>query len=149
MKTYEATHKNTRKIKRVLKLKRYSMDEFFAACPFTLEQLRTHDRTHELLCWRQLGMTWQLLSGENLTNTGRFFGRTHATVINSLNCVLNTVDGFGSPVMADAIKRIMERSATPGIRIDSHEISDFLTRHIGDPDEVDELTRRIFEIVNE
>lgn len=148
MRTYEVTHKNTRRLKRLLKLKRYSMDEFFEACPYTIKQLRSGDRHHNVLCWRQIGITWQLLSGDNLSKSAATFGRTHATAINSMTCVLNTLEGFGSPVMAQAIERIKERTSTPGLRIESREISEFLTRHIGDPDEVMELTDRIFELVN-
>lgn len=148
MKIYEVTHRKTRKIKRLLRAKRYNMDAFFAACPYTLEELKSKDRKHDIVCWRHLAMTWQLLSGENLTGAGKVFDRSHATVYNSLIHVLNTVEGFGSSVMADAIKRVREHSTVSCVRIDSHQISEFLSRHIDEPDEVEELTRSIFEIVN-
>lgn len=148
MKTYEPTKKSLNKIKRTLRVKKYTMEQFFAACPFTLADLKSKNRKHELICWRHLGMTWGLLSGEKLVIAAANLNRTHASALNSLTVVLHCVEGFGSPYMADAIQRILEHATINGMLVPSYSISSFLERHIGDPDIVSRLTPKLFEIIN-
>lgn len=148
MKTYEPTRKTLNKIKRTLRIKKYTLDQFFAACPFTLEELQSKNRRHELICWRHLGMAWGLLSGDILKMSSSRFSRTHASALNGLTSVLHAVEGFGSPYMAEAIQRVMEHATVDGVLVPSYSISAFLDRHIGDPDVVARLTPKLFELIN-
>ncbi len=145
---YEPTKKAINKIKRTLRIKQYSMDQFFKACPFTVSDLKSKNREHELVSWRHLGMTWSLLSGKKLTDSAAMFNRKHATAINSLTAVLHAFEGYGSPVLVEAIERVKEYGITSGVLVPTHKIADFLTENIGDPDEVARLTPILFELIN-
>jgi hypothetical protein len=77
-----------------INLKRYSMNDFWAVCPFDQDEFRPDERTASIRSWKQLGMVWARLSGFTSTESGRMFYRDHSTCLHAEKIVLDTLIDF-------------------------------------------------------
>jgi hypothetical protein len=79
-------------VKNLLGINKIYFEAFYNVCPFTLSTLKSKQKQEPLIFYKHLGAFWTWLSGETLEQTGLYFNKTHATVIHSLNNVINEKD---------------------------------------------------------
>lgn len=96
------------KIKSMLNLERYNMDDFWSACPHDVDIIKSKTRKEDIRSWRQVGMVWARLCGLSLEDAGLMLGRDHATVVHSENMFIDVLEGFGDPLIRVAIKEVQE-----------------------------------------
>jgi chromosomal replication initiation ATPase DnaA len=94
------------RIKAKVNAQRYEMSDFYAVCPFTIEQLCKPNRKNEIKEWRQIGMVWGRLSGLTTTKTGKMFSKDHSTVIHSTKFILDCIEGYGYESILEKIKEV-------------------------------------------
>jgi hypothetical protein len=101
----------THVIKSILNLSRYSMEDFWAVCPHDVDQIKSRSRLGPIRSWRQVGMVWARLCGHTLDDSGEMFGgKDHATVLHSERAILNVLEGYGDPLVGEAINEIVEHT---------------------------------------
>lgn len=93
-------------LKRKINVNRYIMNDFYLACPYSIEELKSRKRKQSLVSWRQIGLSWAFLSGLKLNQSGKLFNRNHATVIHSLKIVRDSLNGYQKSEIIDFIKII-------------------------------------------
>jgi hypothetical protein len=70
------------------------MQDFYDACPYTIDQLRSPSRKEDLKSWRNVGMFYQWMLNNNFMYTGIIFNRNHSTVIHGVKMVVDAMDGY-------------------------------------------------------
>lgn len=144
------TVKKLRKIRSKIDCSRFTMRDFYAVCPYSSEQLRKGNRRVEIKSWRHAGMVWAMLEKMNLRKAGEEFGRTHATVLHSIDVVLNSLEGYAFDEVADAINEIALFSAvSPLIKVPKTDILDFIGKYYIDQVTAERLANILLPILNE
>jgi len=57
--------------------------------------------------WRQLGMTWAVLSGYTLVDAGRLFNKDHATVIYATSMIKLALEGY-HPLLKEKLQEVID-----------------------------------------
>ena len=87
----------------------FNMQDFYDACPYSMDELRRKNRKQDIKEWRQLGMSWLAMQKFNLTEAGIQFNKDHATVIHSLNVIFDAMkQPKFQPSMALKIQQLMD-----------------------------------------
>lgn len=95
-------------------------------------------------------MVWAMLEKMNLRKAGEEFGRTHATVLHSIDVVLNSLEGYAFDEVADVIKEIALFSAgSPLIKVPKTDILDFIGKYYIDQVTAERLANILLPILNE
>jgi hypothetical protein len=137
------------KVRRKLNVDRFEKHDFYAACPFNVDELRSKNRKAEILAWRHVAITWHLLCGDILRVAGEALNRDHATSINSLNQVHSAILGYGMPQIRQAIQDVVDHvNNIERLTIPKDRIAHWLSMYFDDSGEVDVLTEQVSEIVN-
>jgi hypothetical protein len=98
-------------VKNLLDITKVYFEAFFNVCPYTLGSLKSIQKQEPLIFYRHLGSLWIWLSGETLEQTGKYFNRSHATVLHSIKSVINEKDLHYKPFLDKIIvenKRLLE-----------------------------------------
>lgn len=99
---------NTGAIKKLLPPRQfYTMHEFFLVCPYSHEELKIANRSRDRMQWRQLGMTWAVLSGNTLVDAGRMFEKDHATVIYAVSMIRLALEGY-HPLLREKLQEVID-----------------------------------------
>lgn len=96
-------------IKKALGLDRYTMEDFWASCPHSKQEILSGTRKAEIRSWRQVGMVWGRLCGMSSAAAGDAMGgKDHATVLHSENLVITTLQDprYGDPLIREALNAI-------------------------------------------
>ena len=117
----------------------YTMHEFYLICPYSHEELKIPNRSRDIMQWRQLGMVWSCLSGNSLVESGRMFGKDHATVVYSQEMVVYALDGF-HPLLNEKLQDVLEC-----IEIAQTEAKDFNTSLIISSRHIERLLKTKYE----
>jgi hypothetical protein len=99
-------------IRSMVNAKRYHMDDFWDACPYTLEEI-CKTRKVETLVYLHVGMVWMRLSGISLVRSGEYFKRDHSTASHAERLILVTLENpkFGKVEYAEIIDSILQKTA--------------------------------------
>lgn len=127
-------------IKNALGLDRYTMEDFWASCPHTPDEIMSGTRKGEIRSWRQVGMVWGRLCGISSAVAGaEMGGMDHATVLHSENLVLTTLQDpkFGDPLIREALNAIERHvslyiMATDDINVNEAACAVLLDRLMGE-----------------
>lgn len=137
------------KVRRTLNVDRFSKQDFYAASPFSIEELSRKNRKADVLAWRHVAITWHLLCGDNLREAGKALNRDHATSINSLNQVYSAVLGYGMPQIRQAMQDVVDHvNNIERLTIPKDRIAHWLSMYFDDSGELDVLTEQVSKIVN-
>ncbi len=130
------------KIKRKVDAERFNFEDFLAVCPYTVEQLRSKNNKPEIAMWRHVACVWLMLAGHSLSSGGRFIGRTHCTMKNSLEAVLSSLEGFGHPDIRKALQSLCEQSRKQLLMsVPFEDYLALLQKHFGKSDQVERMAR--------
>jgi hypothetical protein len=72
----------------------FCMQDFFDACPYTMEQLQSRNKKDDLKCWRSIGMFYHWMINNNFMWAAREFCRDHSTAIHSVKMIYDAMDGY-------------------------------------------------------
>ena len=132
--------KNSHQIKQELGLERYTMEDFWAACPHSPDEILSGTRKAEIRSWRQVGMVWGRLCGMSSAAAGAAMGgKDHATVLHSEKLVITTLQGekYGDPLVREALHAIeihvsMYIMATDDVNVNDAACAVLLDRLMGE-----------------
>lgn len=99
-----------RQLQDILQLPEYDMKDFWSVCPYTAASLLPQNRLYDVRSWRQLGMTWMVLSGESIIETGRVFERDHSTCAHAMSIILKALTNPGYDEIMEMIDRVRDNS---------------------------------------
>lgn len=99
-----------KKIRQATNCERYDMNDFYAVCPFTHDELKGSSRLAPIVRWRQVGLTWGRLCGMTMYEIGKEFNRDHSTVVHSEKMVVNSFEKYGDKWMEDIIYQVVHQS---------------------------------------
>lgn len=127
-------------IREKLDLDRYTMEDFWAACPHTPDEILSGTRKAEIRSWRQVGMVWGRLCGMSQAVAGDMMGgKDHATVLHSEKLVITTLQDpkFGDPLIREALDAIEKHislyiMASDDINVNEAACAVLLDRIIGE-----------------
>lgn len=72
----------------------FSLSDFFAACPFTIDQLLNKNRKMISTRWRQIYQVYSYMNGATLEEVAEDTKKDHSTVLFAISCVINAMEGF-------------------------------------------------------
>lgn len=144
------TLRKLNKIRRKIDCDRFTLTDFYRACPYSSEELSGKPRKRDYLMWRHTGMVWALLGGMSQTEASRLFGRTHSTAIHSVNVVLHAVvDGHGLVEVQEAVSQITQvANSTPRPGVPKHRIYDFISEFYDDDLTREHITAKIYDLLH-
>lgn len=87
----------------------FDIDDVFKACPYTFIELQKKSRLKDLVQWRQISMIFKYASGSTFEQVGHYFNKDHSTIVHSLKCVINALEGY-DPVLKEKIDKIVSSS---------------------------------------
>lgn len=135
-------------LKRKINVNRYLLDDFYLACPYSIEELKSKKRNRELTSWRQIGITWSYLSGNTLAFSGEIFNRDHATVIHSVAVVLDSLNGYAKSEIINYIERIEIIEKNPIIVLIPYDkYLNFLKSNFMDHDSCEILAKSTYDFL--
>lgn len=89
---------------------KYNISDFWEVCPYGPIELHDAGRVTHAKIWRQVGMTWATLSGENYDVSGAMFGRDHATCLHGVKCVADAIE-MGYTDYTAIVNTVKDRAA--------------------------------------
>jgi hypothetical protein len=113
--------KQSEQLKKIMKAtncERYDMNDFYAVCPFTKEELKGKSRLKNVARWRQVGMVWARLSGLGLDESAKMFNRNHSTAIYAEKIVSYSLDKWGDKWIQSIMLDIMDFVTTHPLKTD-------------------------------
>jgi hypothetical protein len=134
---------NTGAIKKLLPPRQfYTMHEFFLVCPYSHEELKRPNRARDIMQWRQLGMTWAVLSGNTLVESGNLFGKDHATVIYAVSMIKLALEGY-HPLLREKLQEVIDC-----IEITNAHSNDYNTALIISSRRIESLLKAKYQRIN-
>lgn len=131
---------NTGAIKKLLPPRQfYTMHEFFLVCPYSQDELKKPNRARDIMQWRQLGMTWAVLSGNTLVESGNMFGKDHATVIYAVSMIKLALEGY-HPLLREKLQDVLDC-----VEIAQHQNGDINTNLIISSRQIEKLLKKKYE----
>lgn len=96
------------KIKTHLNQRKFYMEDFWSACPYSIEELSA-TRKHQTLVYLHVGMVWARLTRLSTLEVGKMFNRNHSTVTHAEKCILNTLENikFGKKEYLEVIEKVL------------------------------------------
>lgn len=79
-------------VKNLLNINKVYIEAFFNISPYSLSTLKSMKKQEPLIFYKHLGSLWIWLSGETFEQTAKYFNKNHATIIHSVNSVINAKD---------------------------------------------------------
>jgi hypothetical protein len=86
-------------IKKQLSCSFFQPVHFLEICPYSIEELKSDSRMRDLVHWRNFGIVWMCLCGENATQSTRLFNRHHSTLYNCIKNVENALEAYDKPLL--------------------------------------------------
>jgi hypothetical protein len=120
----------------------YTMHEFFLVCPYSHEELKIANRSRDRMQWRQLGMTWAVLSGKTLVDAGRMFEKDHATVIYATSMIKLALEGY-HPLLKEKLQEVIDC-----IEITNAHANDYNTAIIISARRIESLLKTKYQRIN-
>lgn len=97
------------KLKKILDLERYHTNDFWSVCPYQPNDMLIDNRRKEPMnTWRKIGMCWYVLSGYTSFDSGEFFDRDHASVLNALDKTRALIE-ISDPLIMEIIQLIKKQ----------------------------------------
>jgi hypothetical protein len=141
--------KRLNRIKKQLDVDVFNFEDFVRESPFSLEQLKSINRYHELSTWRNVGILWLLMDGYSFKDVGRFFNRHHATIIHTTVEVDKCLEGFGNRDLLEAIQHMVKHSTNvPKKTPTMDEITDFVKKYHPLSPRLNKMAEKIHFILN-
>jgi hypothetical protein len=120
----------------------YTMHEFFLVCPYSHEELKIANRSRDRMQWRQLGMTWAVLSGMTLVDAGSLFNKDHATVIYATSMIKIALEGY-HPLLREKLQEVIDC-----IEITNAHANDYNTALIISARRIESLLKNKYSRIN-
>ena len=85
----------------------YSMTDFYAACPYSREQLMTKTRLRDVTQWRQIMAFYLWANEKSMTKVGKILELDHASIIHYIKNVQNALHGMDM-ILLDKINKVLK-----------------------------------------
>lgn len=116
-----------RDIKLAISAPKYEITDFWCTSPYDPVDLIQENRKREVMHWRHVGLTWHVLSGLGVRQSGNRFERNHATVLHSMKEVLKALElPHQYPEMTAVIKAVKDMSKQTYANVRDTEIASAL-----------------------
>jgi hypothetical protein len=93
--------------------------------------------------WRQLGMTWAVLSGMTLVDAGKLFKKDHATVIYATSMIKIALEGY-HPLLREKLNEVIDC-----IEITNAHANDYNTAMIISARRIESLLKNRYKRINQ
>jgi len=105
----------------------FNMQDFYDACPYSMDELRRKNRKQDIKEWRQIGVSWLAMKSFHLSESGYSFNQSHGTVIHSLQSVMDSKRSPRyNPSLYEKIKQVLEGSVSEVPRNEDMNINEMI-----------------------